>query len=78
MDTWQRPPSPPNDPTLSPEELEEVRSKFQISRLTEAEAPSLASQQFESANENSTDNNVDHLIRARPRIRQLVSPQFHP
>jgi len=63
MDTWQRPPSPSNDPTLSPEELEEVRSKIQIPRLTEAEAPSLASQQFESANENSksTDNNVDHL-----------------
>jgi hypothetical protein len=63
MDTWERPPSPPNDPTLSTEELEAVRSKIVISRLIEAEAPPLATQNFASANENSklTDKSVDHF-----------------
>jgi uncharacterized protein HemX len=56
MDTWEREfPSTYNEPTLTPHSGVELceRSGIRNSDLTEAEAPPLASRNFEPANENT-------------------------
>jgi hypothetical protein len=64
MDTWERT-SIYDEPTLTPNSGLELcaKSSIQNSDLTEAEAPSLVSQSFEPANENSQppEDNVDRL-----------------